>query len=71
MEGLLWSGFRVRVRQDRREPPIPILVHLLFAEPYPKNVAELRTSMENLFRTATSEWIRGLEQYGNHFEVAP
>jgi hypothetical protein len=43
--GLLWSGFRLRGQQDRRVAPIPVLVQILFSEPFPTNTTELEDRM--------------------------
>jgi hypothetical protein len=71
MGGLLWSGFRVRGQPDKRKPPKPALVRLLFTEPYPVDAAELRARMREHFARAVREWIQGYQQYGDDFEVAP
>ena len=71
MGGLLWSGFRRRGQQDKREPPIPVLVRLLFTEPYPADTTELRLRMREHFARAVREWIQGRQQYGNDFDIAP
>jgi hypothetical protein len=69
--GLLWSGFRLRGQQDRRVAPIPVLVQILFSKPFPTNTTELEDRMRQIFGQAANEWVRGLQKYGNHFEVAP
>lgn len=71
MGGLLWSGFRLRGQPDRRIAPKPVLVRLLYTEPYPVDADELRSRMRELFALAVREWIQGQQQYGDDFEVAP
>jgi hypothetical protein len=71
MGGLLWNGFRLRGQQDKRIAPKPVLVRLLFTEPYPADTAELRLRMREHFARAVREWIQGRQQYGDDFRIAP
>lgn len=71
MGGLLWSGFQLRGQPGKRLAPKPILVRLLFTEPYPAGATELRLRMREYFNRAVREWIQGLQQYGDDFGVAP
>ena len=70
MDGLLWSGFRVRGQPNRRIAPKPVLLRLLFTEPYPLNADEIILRMREHFNRAVREWIQGLEKYGDELEVA-
>lgn len=70
MGGLLWNGFRLRGQPNKRVEPKPVLVRLLFTEPYPADANELRTQMREHFTRAVREWIRGRQQYGGDFGVA-
>jgi hypothetical protein len=71
MGGLLWSGFRLRSQANKRLGPKPVLVRLLFSEPYPADTTELRVRMREHFTRAVREWIQGRQQYGDDFGVAP
>jgi hypothetical protein len=71
MEGLLWSGFHVRGQPEKRIAPKPVLVRLLFTEPYPVDIVELRARMREFFARAVREWIQGRQKYGDDFRVAP
>jgi hypothetical protein len=71
MGGLLWSGFRLAGQPDKRISPKPVLVRLLFTEPYPSDTAELRLRMREHFARAVREWIQGRQQHGDNFGVAP
>lgn len=71
MGGLLWSGFRLKGQPDKRIAPKPVLVRLLFTEPYPGDTTELRVRMREHFARAVREWIRGRQQDGDDFGVAP
>jgi hypothetical protein len=71
MGGLLWSGFRLLGQPDRRLAPKPVLVRLLFTEPYPQDATELRVRMREHFSRAVREWIQGRQQHGDAFGVAP
>jgi hypothetical protein len=71
MGGLLWSGFRLRGQPDKRLAPKPVLVRLLFTEPYPADTTEVRERMREHFARAVREWIQGHQKYGDDFQVAP
>ena len=70
MGGMLWSGFRLRGQPDKRVAPKPVLVRLLFTEPYPADTIELRLRMREDFTRAVREWIQAHQQYGDDFRVA-
>src|SRR5689334_15411104 len=65
---LLWSGFQLRGQTSKREPPKPVLVRLLFTEPYPADTTELRVQMREHFARAVREWIQGRQKYGDAFQ---
>ena len=69
--GLLWSGFCLWGQPNKRVAPKPVLVRLLFTEPYPANTIELESRMDEYFARAVREWIRALLQNGNALRVAP
>lgn len=71
MGGLLWSGFCLRGQPDKRISPKPVLVRLLFTEPYPSDKTELRAHMREYFARAVREWIQALQQNGRSLNVAP
>src|SRR5712691_6922205 len=59
MGGLLWSGFRLQGQPDRRIALKPVLVRLLFTDPNPADMTELRVRMREHFARAVREWIQG------------
>lgn len=71
MGGILWSGFRLRGQANIRVAPKPVLVRLLFTEPYPIDTSELLARMREYFARAAHEWIQGHVKYGDDFLVAP
>jgi hypothetical protein len=71
MGGLLWNGFFVRGRPEKRIAPKPVLVRLLFTEPAPSDTIELRERMREHFARAVREWIQALLTHGDALRVAP
>ncbi len=71
LDGLLWSGFCLRGQPQKRVAPKPVLVRLLYTEPYPADAAEVRERMRELFARAVREWIQALQQHGRDLRVAP
>jgi hypothetical protein len=71
MGGILWSGFCLRGQPDRRVAPKPVLVRLLFMEPYPADTNEVRLRMREYFARTVREWIQANQQHGNALRVAP
>jgi hypothetical protein len=62
---------RLRGQPHKRVAAKPVLVPLLFAQPYPADTTELRLRMRAYFARAVREWIQGQQQYGDDFGVAP
>lgn len=71
MGAILWSGFCLRNQPTKRIEPKPVLVRLLFTEPYPTNATDMRERMREYFARAVREWIQALQQHGNNLRVAP
>ncbi len=71
MGGLLWSGFCLRGQPDKRVNPIPVLVRLLYTEPYPADADETRERMRTLFARAVREWCQAFQQHQQSLRVAP
>jgi hypothetical protein len=71
MGGLLWSGFCLRGQPDKRVDPIPVLLRLLYTEPYPADENETRVRMAALRAQALREWRRALQQHQQSLRVAP
>ncbi len=71
MGGLLWSGFCLRGPARKRIAPKPVLVRLLYTEPYPITQAEVSRRMHEFYRRAVREWILALQQHGSALIVAP
>src|SRR5258708_717803 len=69
--GLLWSGFCLRGQPQKRVPPVPVLVRLLYTTPLPADETETRDRMRALFANATREWCRAYQQYQHALRVAP
>jgi hypothetical protein len=69
--GLLWSGFYLRGQPDKRVEPTPVLVRLLYTEPYPADAIETEERMESLCSRAVGEWRRAYQQYQKSLRVAP
>lgn len=53
---ILWSGCRLRGQKSKRVPPIPILVKLMYMEPFPANIVELEDRMLEFRRIAINAW---------------
>ena len=70
MDGLLWSGFRLKGNEGKRCPPVPVLVRLCYQALPPADDAELWENMRDLFGSAFREWIQGFVQHGNNLETA-
>ena len=71
MGGLLWSGFCLRGQPQKRVDPEPVLVRLLYTEPYPADAEETRERMRAFFARAVREWCRALQRYQQSLRVAP
>jgi hypothetical protein len=71
MGGLLWSGFLLRGQPQKRVAPKPVLVRLLFTEPYPVDSPGIRQRMRELFARAVREWIQVFERHGKDLRIAP
>ena len=70
MGGILWNGFSLHGQPNKRIAPKPVLVRLMFTEPYPSDPAELRSRMQEHFSRAVREWIQAYQQHGNALRVA-
>ena len=68
---ILWSGCRLRGEQQKRIPPIPVLVRLMHSYPYPSNIVELEERMLEYRRIARMEWIEQYQNYGDELEASP
>jgi hypothetical protein len=66
--GLLWSGFCLS-GQESRVRPVPVMVRLLYIEPYPATAGEVRDRMRDYFAQAVREWIAAHLQYGSSLRV--
>ncbi len=71
MGGLLWSGFCLRGQPQKRIAPKPVLVRLLYTEPYPADSPQVRERMRDHFARAVREWIQALQQHGRDLRIAP
>jgi hypothetical protein len=71
MGNLLWSGFRLHGQPQKRVPPIPVLVKLLYSEPYPADSGELEDRMRELFTHAVRDWVAAFVKHGRDLEGAP
>src|SRR5436309_1481991 len=71
MGEVIWSGCRVRRQAKKRVPPVPVIVDLMYVEPYAANIVELEDRMRaDLFR-AIGEWLESYRKYGSKLEAAP
>jgi hypothetical protein len=66
---LLWNGFCLD-SQHRRVLPAPVLVRLLYTEPFPTTVGEVRARMRNFFAQGVREWIAAHLQHGSSLRGA-
>jgi hypothetical protein len=71
MGGLLWSGFCLRGQPQKRVPPLPVLVRLMYGTPLPAGVWEIEDRMTNFFHAASREWCRAFRQHQRDLRVAP
>jgi hypothetical protein len=71
MSGLLWSGFCLRGQPDKRIDPIPVLLRLLYTEPYPVDESDTKDIIETLCLQAVREWISAVQRYQHSLRVAP
>ncbi|HBI45998.1 MAG TPA: hypothetical protein DDY78_24550 [Planctomycetales bacterium] len=71
MGGLLWSGFYLRGQPDKRVDPIPVLLRILYTEPYPADENETKEIMEILCLRAVREWGREFQRHQHSLRVAP
>lgn len=70
MNGLLYSGFCHNPSSNRRIPPIPVLIQLLYRTPAPADAEEMERAMIEIFARVLSEWCR-LHLSGKPYQVAP
>jgi hypothetical protein len=68
---VLWTGCRVRSVLTKRVPPVPVIVRLMHAEPYPSNIVELEDRMLEVRAIAAREWIEAYRKHGDNLEAAP
>ena len=68
---LFYDGYRLRGEIKKRMRPIPILVQLLYTEPFPTNEVELEERIDELFALVMREWCRARERHGDDLEHLP
>lgn len=68
--GLLYSGFCLSGHGDR-VLPAPVLVQLLFTEPYPTSTLAVRERMRAFLAQAIRDWIRAHVRCGDSLQVSP
>ena len=68
---LFYDGFRLRGESKKRVRPIPVLVQLLYTEPFPVNGSELEARISELFGFVVQEWCRARDRYGDDLEHLP
>ena len=68
---ILWSGCRLGGELKNRVPPVPVLVRLMYTEPFPTNIVELEDRMTEYRELAIREWIKQYQKHGHDLRSAP
>ena len=58
MNGLMITGFARGLGQERRTPPIPVVVQVLYRSAPPESTSDLATAVVEAFGQVQSEWCR-------------
>ena len=68
---ILWTGCRLHGQLKQRVAPIPVMVKLMYTDPYPENIVELEDRIRADIYRAIREWLRAYRKYGSKFGGAP
>jgi hypothetical protein len=71
MDGLLWTGFRLKRQPEKRIRPVPVCIQMLYQKPPPIDARGLRQQMRLVLNSAFREWGVSREQLGDDIERAP